>query len=199
MSAIIEEAKRTALHNISGGGIASSFLWKGLVDRQLVRSNPWLQLFDSIILSNRTIRFGPRWCASRPRYEAIQCHGIRRYNAFNGSANKNMPNSFMKSELNIMHGERRWIRVIQHNTNDTKTREKPWYMPSGLAFSTECVSSKLPQGLLRTTWAWSADACGLLHRSWHMYGLGCLADGKTILDREYYVILCILCRFVHIG
>ena len=43
------------------------------------------------------------------------------------------------SQLNIMHGERRRIHVIQHNTNDTKTRlgEKPEYMPSGLAFSTD--------------------------------------------------------------
>ena len=31
----------------------------------------------------------------------------------------------MKSDLNIMHGERRGIHVIQHNTNDAKTEEKP--------------------------------------------------------------------------
>ena len=43
----------------------------------------------------------------------------------------------MKSELNIMDGERRGIRVIHHNTNDTKTGEKPGYMPSGLAFSSD--------------------------------------------------------------
>ena len=36
-----------------------------------------------------------------------------------------------------MHGERRGIHVIQHNTNNTKTGEKPGYMPSGLAFSTD--------------------------------------------------------------
>ena len=36
MSAIIEEAKRTTMYDISGGGIASTFLWNGLVDRQLV-------------------------------------------------------------------------------------------------------------------------------------------------------------------
>ena len=39
-----------------------------------------------------------------------------------------------------MHGERRaleGIHVIQHNTKDTKTREKPEYMPSGLTFSTD--------------------------------------------------------------
>ena len=34
-----------------------------------------------------------------------------------------------------MYGERRGIHVIQHNTNEPKTREKPGYMPSGLAFS----------------------------------------------------------------
>ena len=55
----------------------------------------------------------------------------------NGSANQNLSNSFMNSELNIMHGERRGIHGIQHNTNDTKTGEKPEYMPSGLAFSTD--------------------------------------------------------------
>ena len=42
----------------------------------------------------------------------------------------------MESEFNIMHGERRGIQAIQHNTNDTKTGQKPEYMPSGLAFST---------------------------------------------------------------
>ena len=36
-----------------------------------------------------------------------------------------------------MHGERRGIHVIQHNTNEPKTGEKPGYMPSGLAFSTD--------------------------------------------------------------
>ena len=35
-----------------------------------------------------------------------------------------------------MHGERRGIHVIQHNTNEPKTGEKPRYMPSSLAFST---------------------------------------------------------------
>ena len=55
--------------------------------------------------------------------------------AVNGSANQNPPNSFLKSELNNMHGERRGIRFIQHNTNDTTTGEKSEYMPSGLAFS----------------------------------------------------------------
>ena len=35
-----------------------------------------------------------------------------------------------------MHGERRGIHVIQHNTNEPKTGEKPGYVPSGLAFST---------------------------------------------------------------
>ena len=45
--------------------------------------------------------------------------------AVNGSANQNLSNSFMKSELNIMHGERRGIHVIQHNTNEPKTGEKP--------------------------------------------------------------------------
>ena len=36
-----------------------------------------------------------------------------------------------------MHGKRREIDVIQHNTNDTKTGAKPKYMPLGLAFSTD--------------------------------------------------------------
>ena len=36
-----------------------------------------------------------------------------------------------------MQGERRGIHVIQHNTNEPKTREKPGYMPSGWAFSTD--------------------------------------------------------------
>ena len=31
----------------------------------------------------------------------------------------------------------RGIHVIQHNTNNTKTGEKPAYMPSGLTFSTD--------------------------------------------------------------
>ena len=57
--------------------------------------------------------------------------------AGNGSADQNLSNSFMKSELNIMHGERRGIHVIQHNTNKPKTGEKPGYIPSGLAFSTD--------------------------------------------------------------
>ena len=34
----------------------------------------------------------------------------------------------MKSELNIMHGDRSWIHVIQQNTNDTQTGEQPGYM-----------------------------------------------------------------------
>ena len=64
-----------------------------------------------------------------------------RYNAVNVSANQNLSNSFMESELNILHGERRGmvlgIHVIHHNTNNTKTGERPWYMPSGLAFFTD--------------------------------------------------------------
>ena len=36
MSAIIEEAERTTCDDISGGGIASTLLWNGSVDRQLV-------------------------------------------------------------------------------------------------------------------------------------------------------------------
>ena len=43
----------------------------------------------------------------------------------------------MTSEFNIVHGERSGIHVIQHNTNDTKTGEKPRYISSGLAFSTD--------------------------------------------------------------
>ena len=56
--------------------------------------------------------------------------------AVDGSANQNLRNYFLKSELNIMYGERRGIHVIQHNTNDTTTGEKPGYMPPGLALST---------------------------------------------------------------
>ena len=49
-----------------------------------------------------------------------------RYKAVNGSAKQNLLSSFMKSELNIMHGEKeRNPYVIQHNTNDTKTGQKP--------------------------------------------------------------------------
>ena len=92
------------------------------------------------------------------RYKAIQCHNTRRYNsttqsdtmprykAVYESAKQNLPNSFMKLELNIMHGERRGTHIIQHNTNDTKAGEKPGYMPSGLAFSTHMY---LPASLLR--------------------------------------------------
>ena len=79
-----------------------------------------------------------------PRYKAV--NGSANQNqlfvpdgrkAVNGSANQNLSNSFMKSEFSIMHGERRGIHVIQHNTNEPKTGEKPRYMPSGLAFSTD--------------------------------------------------------------
>ena len=47
-----------------------------------------------------------------------------------------------------MHGGRRGIRVIQHNTNDTKTGEnmylglKPKYMQSGLFFCTDVHNHK---------------------------------------------------------
>ena len=85
------------------------------------------------------------------RYKAIQCHDKKVYGsanqnqlfvpdgrkAVNGSANQNPSNSFMKSELNIMHGERRGMHVIRHNTNEPKTGKKPGYMPSGLAFPTD--------------------------------------------------------------
>ena len=36
MSAIIEEAESTTCHDFSGGGIASTLLWNGSVDRQSV-------------------------------------------------------------------------------------------------------------------------------------------------------------------
>ena len=36
MSAIIEKGGRTTCDDISGGGIASTLLWNGLVDRQSV-------------------------------------------------------------------------------------------------------------------------------------------------------------------
>ena len=44
-----------------------------------------------------------------------------------GSANtnENLQNSFLRSELNIMQGERRGIQVNQHNTNQVTTRKKP--------------------------------------------------------------------------
>ena len=64
------------------------------------------------------------------------------YRAVDGSAKQNLLNSFMKSDLNIMHRERRRIHVIQHNTNDTKTAEKPGYIPSSLAFSTDVNNCK---------------------------------------------------------
>ena len=49
-----------------------------------------------------------------------------------------------------MHGGKKGIHVIQHNTNDTKTREKPEYMPmmpSGMAFSTEVHHRNNHKGL----------------------------------------------------
>ena len=50
-----------------------------------------------------------------------------RRNAVRGSANtnENLPNSFLRSGLKIMYGERVGIQVLQHNTNQIKTREKP--------------------------------------------------------------------------
>ena len=36
MSAIFEDAKRTSMYDISGGGITSTFLWNGSADRQSV-------------------------------------------------------------------------------------------------------------------------------------------------------------------
>ena len=48
-------------------------------------------------------------------------------NAVRGSANtnENLPNSFLRSGLKIMYGERVGIQVLQHITNQIKTREKP--------------------------------------------------------------------------
>ena len=66
-----------------------------------------------------------------PRYKAV--NGSANQNqlfvpdgrkAVNGSANQNLSNSLMKSELNIMHGERRGIHDIQHNTNNTLARQE---------------------------------------------------------------------------
>ena len=47
--------------------------------------------------------------------------------AVRGSANtnENLQNSFLRSELNIMQGERGGIQLDQHNTNQAKTRKKP--------------------------------------------------------------------------
>ena len=51
------------------------------------------------------------------QYNALaQGDTMPQYKAVNGSAKQNLPNSFMKLELNIMHGERRGLHVIQHNT-----------------------------------------------------------------------------------
>ena len=134
MSAIIEEAERTTCHDISGGGITSTHLWNGLVDRQSVsyriHGSNYYDLTRSFFRTKQ----------SDLEQDDVQVgHGTRRYNGVNGSANQNLSNSFMESELKIMHGERRGIHVIQHYTNNTvtKTGEKPGYMPSGLAFSTD--------------------------------------------------------------
>ena len=96
------------------------------------------------------------------RYKAMQCHYTRRcnatiqgdtrpqYKAVNGSAKQNLPNSLMRSELNFY--ERRGTHVIQHNTNDTKTGEKPGYMPSGLgrlAFSTDCTTETIARTAIK--------------------------------------------------
>ena len=50
-----------------------------------------------------------------------------RRNAVRGSANtnENLPISSLRSGLKIMYGERVGIQVLQHNTNQIKTREKP--------------------------------------------------------------------------
>ena len=60
MSAIIEEAKRTTVYDILGGDIARALLeWFG--GQTLGQpSNHRSQLFDALMLANRTIRIGPR-------------------------------------------------------------------------------------------------------------------------------------------
>ena len=55
--------------------------------------------------------------------------------AVDGSANQNLLNYFLISEVNIMSGESTGIHVIQHNTNESTTEEKPEYMPLRLASS----------------------------------------------------------------
>ena len=45
-----------------------------------------------------------------------------------------------------MHGQRRGVHAIQHNTNDAKTGEKPGYTRSGLAFSTDVHSRNNRKG-----------------------------------------------------
>jgi hypothetical protein len=58
-----------------------------------------------------------------------------RWKAVRGSANtnENLPISFMLSELKIMYGERVGIQVLQHNTNQIKTREKQSPKPADSA------------------------------------------------------------------
>ena len=96
----------------------ASQVWNGSVDRQSVSYR--------IHGSNYLTRSFFRTKQSDLEQDDVQVgHDTRRYNGVNGSANQNLSNSFMESELNIMHGEGRGIHVIQHNTNKTKRGEKP--------------------------------------------------------------------------
>ena len=58
---------------------------------------------------------------------AISVSDLRK--AVDGSASQNLPNFFLKSGLNIMHGERRGIQVIHPNINQTMTRKNPRTKP----------------------------------------------------------------------
>ena len=59
---------------------------------------------------------------------AISVSDLRK--AVDGSASQNLPNFFLKSGLNIMHGERRGIQVIHPNINQTMTRKNPRTKPT---------------------------------------------------------------------
>ena len=90
--------------------------------------------------------------AGRDSHDARRCDSFRglsmpRYKAVYGPAKQYLPNSFMKSESNIMHGERRGIHAIQHDTNDTIRREARIHaIRLGLLHG--CAPPKQPQGPL---------------------------------------------------
>lgn len=59
---------------------------------------------------------------------AISVSDLRK--AVDGSASQNLPNFFLKSGLNSMHGERRGIQFIHPNINQTTTRKNPRTKPT---------------------------------------------------------------------
>ena len=81
MSVIIEKAGRTPCDDIFGGGIASTLLWNGPVDRQSVS----YRIHGSNYLARSFFRTeqsdSDQDDVQQPRYKAIQCHYTRRYNA----------------------------------------------------------------------------------------------------------------------